>query len=223
MQFGTSNNMSVGLAFIVLGVLFLLPLVSGFEFPFSKWWPLLLLFVGLGSLSKGSTTGGLIVIAVGAVFLLNNLDIWNINLWVLWPLALIAIGVGILFGHSPFRSAGDAGGSPPAGDDLSISSLFSGSNRRIDSRQFNGGNVSVTFGGAEIDLRSAAIAGDAATINVNATFGGVKLQVPPDWAVDVRAAATFGAVETKRPAPPDPTATLTITGSCLFGGIEITS
>ena len=121
------------------------------------------------------------------------------------------------------RPAGGTGDAPLAGNDLYISSLFAGATRRIDSRNFTGGNISTTFGGAEVDLRGSAIDGGAATINVNATFGGVKLQVPPDWAVDVRAAATFGAVETKRPPPPDPTATLTITGSCLFGGIEITS
>jgi prolyl-tRNA editing enzyme YbaK/EbsC (Cys-tRNA(Pro) deacylase) len=33
----------------------------------------------------------------------------------------------------------------------------------------------------------------------------------------------FGGVEKKRSEPADPKAILTITGSCLFGGIEITS
>ena len=222
MHSATSKNRSVGLGFIFLGVLFLLPLVSDFEFPLSKWWPFFLALAGIGSISRGSTRGGLIVIAVAGVFLLNNLDILSINVWVLWPVALIAIGVSILFGHSRSRNAG-AGDAPAAGDDLSVSSIFAGNNQRIDNQRFNGGSVSVTFGGAEIDLRGAAIAGDAATIKVNATFGGVKLQVPPDWAVDVRTDATFGGVETKRPQPADPKTTLTITGSCLFGGIEITS
>ena len=216
-----SNNRFVGVAFIVLGVLFLLPLVTGFEFSLSKWWPLFLILIGVGSISKGSRTGGLIVIAVGVVFLLSNLDILSVSFWLLWPVALIAIGVAILRGQSRSRNA--AGDAPAAGDDLNVSALFSGSNQRIDSQRFNGGNVSVTFGGAEIDLRGAAIDGDAATINVNAVFGGVKLQVPPDWAVNVRADSTFGGVEKKRPDPAEPKATLTVTGSCLFGGIEITS
>ena len=223
MTSASSNNRWVGLAFIVLGVLFLLPLVSGFEFSFNKWWPLFLIFIGLSSISKGSKTGGLIVIAVGAVLLLNSLEIWNINLWVLWPVVLIAIGVSILFGRSRSRSAGGTGYAPPAGDDLNLSSLFSGSNHRIDNQRFTGGNVSATFGGAEIDLRGATMAGNAATINVNTVFGGVKFQIPADWAVDVRVSATFGGADTKRPLPADPKSTLTITGSCLFGGIEITS
>ena len=216
-----SNNRFVGVAFIVLGVLFLLPLVTGFEFSFGKWWPLFLILIGVGSISKGSTRGGLIVIAVGVVFLLSNLDILSVSFWLLWPVALIAIGVAILRGQSRSRNA--AGDAPPAGDDLNVSALFSGSNQRIDSQRFNGGNVSVTFGGAEIDLRGAAMDEGAATVNVNAVFGGVKLQVPPDWAVNVRADSTFGGVEKKRPDPAEPKATLTVTGSCLFGGIEITS
>ena len=184
-----------------------------------------LILVGLGSLAKGSTKGGGIVIAIGVVFLLNSLGILDVTFWLLWPLALIAVGVGILFSHSRSRSlaASAANDAPPAGDDLDVSAIFSGSDQRIDSQRFNGGNVSVTFGGAEIDLRGAAIDGDAATINVNAVFGGVKLQVPPDWAVHVRADSTFGGVEKKRPDPAEPKATLTVTGSCLFGGIEITS
>ena len=219
----SSNNRIVGLSFIVLGVLFLLPLVSGFEFSFGDWWPLFLILIGFGSISKGSMKGGVIVIAIGVVFLLSNLDILDVSFWLLWPFALIAVGVAILFGQSRARAAVEASDAPPAGDDLAVSAVFSGNNQRIDSQRFNGGNVSVTFGGAEIDLRGAAIDGDAATINVNAVFGGVKLQVPPDWAVEVRADSTFGGVEKKRPDPAEPKATLTVTGSCLFGGIEITS
>ncbi|MXW29342.1 MAG: hypothetical protein F4X54_03450 [Chloroflexi bacterium] len=223
MYSASSNNRLVGVGFIVLGVLFLLPLVTSFEFSFGDWWPLFLILVGLGSLSKGNRKGGLIVIAIGVVFLLNSLGILSVTFWLLWPLALIAVGVAILFGHSRSRAAVEASDAPPAGDDLAVSAVFSGSEQRIDSQRFNGGNVSVTFGGAEIDLRGAVIDGDAATVNVNAVFGGVKLQVPPDWAVHVRADSTFGGVEKKRPDPAEPKATLTVTGSCLFGGIEITS
>ncbi len=221
MTSSSSNNKLVGIGFIVLGVLFLLSFVSDFKFSFADWWPLFLILAGVGSISKGSSKGGLIVIAIGVVFLLSNLDILRISFWLLWPVALIAIGISILHGQSRARSS--AGDAPLAGDDLAVSAIFSGSNQRIDSQRFNGGNVSVTFGGAEIDLRGAAMDGDSATINVNAVFGGVKLQVPTDWAVDVRADSTFGGVEKKRPDPAEPKATLTVTGSCLFGGIEITS
>lgn len=223
MYSASSNNRLVGVGFIVLGVLFLLPLVSNFEFSFGEWWPLFLILAGVGGVSKGNNKGGVIVITIGVVFLLSNLDVFSISFWLLWPLALIAVGVSILFGQSRSRAASAAAGTPPAGDDLAISALFSGSNQRIDSQSFDGGSISVTFGGAEIDLRGAAMEGDAATINVNAVFGGVKLQVPPDWAVEVRADSTFGGVEKKRPDPAEPKARLTVTGSCLFGGIEITS
>ena len=54
-------------------------------------------------------------------------------------------------------------------------------------------------------------------------FGGVDIRVPDDWAVNVQVSATFGGTETKRPEPADPKATLTITGSCLFGGVSIKS
>ncbi len=221
MQSASSANRLVGLALIVLGVLLLLPLVTDFDFSLSTWWPLFLLAFGAYLLSQGLPWQALTASGVAAVFLLNNLNVLNFNVWALWPVALIVIGASILFGHS--RSRAEAGAAPAPGDDLAVSCLFSGNNQRIDSQQFTGGSVSATFGGAEIDLRGAALAGGAATINVNAVFGGVEIHVPPEWRVDVRVSAMFGGVEKKRAEPADPKAILTITGSCLFGGIEITS
>ena len=52
---------------------------------------------------------------------------------------------------------------------------------------------------------------------------GAAIRVPPDWAVDVRSSAAFGSIESKRAEPSDPRARLTVTGSCLFGGILIVS
>ena len=223
MQSASSFNKMAGLALIVLGVLFLLPLVTDFNFSIGVWWPLFLLAFGAYLLSQGLPWQGLTASGVAVVFLLNNLNVLNFNVWALWPLALIGVGAAILFSHTRSHSHAAAGAAPAPGDDLNVSCLFSGSNQSVASQQFTGGSVSATFGGAEIDLRGAALAGGAAAINVNATFGGVEIHVPPDWAVDVRASAMFGGVESKRAEPADPKATLTITGSCLFGGIEITS
>lgn len=133
-----SNDRFVGLAFIVLGVLFLLPLVTGLRFSFSDWWPLFLVLIGLGSISKGNRRGGLIIAGIGVLFLSSNLKILSISFWLLWPVVLIAIGAAILVSHSRSRD-GSPGHAPAAGDDLDVSSFFSGSNQRVDNRQFTGG------------------------------------------------------------------------------------
>ena len=202
-----ANNRFLGIALILLGVLFLLPLVSNVEVPLGQWWPLFLMIVGL------------VVIAIAAAFLVYNLSILRFDVSSLWPVALIAIGAAIIFGYWRFG----AGRVHETGTKFNVTSLFSGSNQSAASERFRGGNVSATFGSVEIDLRAAAVVDGAATVNANALFGRINLRVPPDWAVDVRSSAAFGSIESKRAEPSDPRARLTVTGSCLFGGILITS
>ena len=209
----------VGIALILLGVLFLLPLVSSVEFPPGQWWPLFLVVVGLATALSGNWRGGLPTIAVAAAFLLYNLGILGLDGSSLWPVALIVIGAAIIVGYSPFG----AGRAPEADDELNVACLFSGTNHIAASEHFHGGNVSATFGNAEIDLRAAAAVDGVAAVNASALFGRINLRVPPDWAVDLRSSATFGSIESKRAEPSDPRARLTVTGSCLFGGILITS
>ena len=133
--------------------------------------------------------------------------------------ALIAIGVAVVFGGWSYSTSKVA----DAADDLNVASLFSESNQSVAGDGFRGGQVSATFGSAEIDLRAAEVTGGAATIHASALFGSINLRVPADWAVDVRSSAIFGSIETKRPEPSEPKVRLTVTGSCLFGEIEVTS
>ena len=214
-----ANNRFLGIALILLGVLFLLPLVSNVEVPLGQWWPLSLMIVGLASASSGNRRGGLVVIAIAAAFLVYNLGILRFDVSSLWPVALIAIGAAIIFGYWRFGAERVHG----TGNEFNVTSFFSGSNLSAASERFRGGNVSATFGSVELDLRAAAGVDGAATVNANALFGRINLRVPPDWAVDVRSSAAFGSIESKRAEPSDPRARLTVTGSCLFGGILITS
>ena len=94
-----ANDRFIGVALILLGVLFLAPRVSDVELPLEQWWPLFLVVIGLASASSGNLRGGLAIIAVGAAFLLHNLDIIGFDVWSLWPVALIVIGVAMIFGY----------------------------------------------------------------------------------------------------------------------------
>ena len=214
-----ANDRFAGILLILLGVLFLAPRVSDLDLPLEQWWPLFLVVIGLASASGGNLRGGAAVIAVGAAFLLHNLDVVGFDLSSLWPVALIAVGAAMIFGF--WRSGSNR--ATETGDELNVASLFSESNQVAASEHFRGGTVSATFGSAEIDLRSAVPVDGVATVNVSVLFGRVTLRVPPDWAVEVRSSATFGSTESKRSEPSDPRARLTVTGSCLFGEIEITS
>ena len=208
-----------GVVLIILGSVFLLTYVTGGEFSLGQWWPLLPIAAGLASLAGGNWKGGLIVIAFFSAFQLHNLGLLDLDFSALWPVLLIAIGLAIVFGRRPLFGARAVERS----EQLNVASIFSGSNQYAAGKGFTGGNVSATFGSAEIDLRSADIVDGAATVNASVLFGSVNLRVPPEWAIDIRSSVTFGSIETKRPEPSDPEARLVVTGSCWFGGIQITS
>ena len=106
---------------------------------------------------------------------------------------------------------------------IRVTSFFGGSENQISDQQFRGGGVYTVLGSSYIDLRSATIAPEGATINIIASFGSVKLLVPEDWAVNIQTRAVFGGVAPNRGAPTSPVGQLTLTGLCLFGGVEIRS
>jgi predicted membrane protein len=88
--------------------------------------------------------------------------------------------------------------------------------------------VNAVFGGVELDFHGAEIEGNEATIEVNAVFGGVEIRVPDNWRVEARNQTVFGGyTDTTRSAVRGadgtavPTKTLFITGSVVFGGVEV--
>jgi len=111
-------------------------------------------------------------------------------------------------------------------DFIHINSVFSGVQRTILSKNFQGGRISCVFGGAEIDLTQADFTGTT-TLRLEAVFGGIKLIVPPHWQIINQIDGVFHGVDDKRRAPAgaynDINKTLVLNGSAIFGGIEIRS
>ena len=102
--------------------------------------------------------------------------------------------------------------------------VFCGIKKRVHSKNFQGGKISATFGAAEVDLRQADFDGKA-YLNVGVAFGGIKLLLPPHWIVQLNATHLFAGIEDKRIYPAistDPQKVLVISGTVLFGGLEIT-
>jgi len=67
---------------------------------------------------------------------------------------------------------------------------------------------------------------DEATLHIDAIFGGAEIRVPDTWLVSYQGATMFGGVEDKSRLrrPEDPNSkrkVLLITGSIVFGGLEI--
>lgn len=250
-NFRNSEGGRVAGGLILVGIgAFLLLRNMGFFLP--DWlfsWPMILILVGIYSGFKHNfrNNSWIILMAVGGFFLVSEF-IPNLGLEPLfWP--LVIIGIGVLFilrpgkrnwldfkndidynkgGNMPDSSfqAGSTGIPTDSTDYLMVRSVFSGVKRNIVSKNFQGGNISCIFGGAEIDLSQADINGQV-VIKLEMIFGGAKLVVPAHWAVQNEIDGVFHGVDDKRRFNPDaainPGKVLILKGSVVFGGIEIRS
>jgi len=238
-----------GLLLVAVGVTLLLRNM-GFYMP--RWlfsWPMILILVGVytGAKHNFRNNAWWILIGIGSFFLVSKF-IPSLSLEPLfWP--LVIIGAGILFIMRPgqdyrtgFKEDGrldnwkntetgdvqdiQSKGAIESSNYLMVRSVFSGVNKNIVAKDFQGGRISCVFGGAEIDLSQAEINGQA-TIKLEIVFGGLKLVVPPHWAVQNEIDGIFHGVDDKRNFNPsasiNPEKVLILKGSVVFGGIEIRS
>jgi len=107
---------------------------------------------------------------------------------------------------------------------IKIDAVFSGGKRRILTQDFQGGEITTIFGGIELDLRQAAIAGDSAILEINAVFGGVEVRIPQNWNAVVQGVGIFGGfgdstLQHNVDAPV--VKQLIVRGSAVFGGVEV--
>lgn len=182
----------------------------------SDWWPVAIILAGLIALIANPRHWPIagVIVLVGVAFLLATLDIADI--WaIVWPVAIIVVGLVILFGRG-------LGAQAEIGDTVNSFNIFSGSEMASHSDSFQGGSISALFGGAELDLRDATPA-PGAKLDVFTAFGGLEIQVPQGWQVDIKGLPIFGgfdnvtAKEQLGPGAP----LLTVNATVLFGGLEI--
>lgn len=192
-----------------------------------RFWPMLLVIAGVASFTQpGRRAWGACLIVCGALFQLDSLGIIRFR-WVdLWPLVIIACGLMMIWGSIESRRVRAA--SPgDTQNNMNVAAVFGGIERRITAHDFRGGTISAVFGGAELDFHAAEMEGDEIVLEVNAVFGGVEIRVPENWRVEVRGQTLFGGYSdsTRGSAPGTPDVpkrkTLILTGTTLFGGVEV--
>ncbi|MBC7886331.1 MAG: cell wall-active antibiotics response protein [Ferruginibacter sp.] len=244
-----SGRVVGGLILVAVGAALLLRNLDFFMPAWLFTWPMILILVGIytGFRHSFRNNSWFIMIAVGSFFLVSRF-IPSLSLQPLfWPIVIIGLGVAFIL-RPPRNNWGNTktGGdytkwkttpaesvqdpvniaSLDSSDYLLVRSVFSGVNRNIVSKNFQGGQITSVFGGAEIDLSQADITGQV-IIKLEIAFGGVKLVVPPHWTVQNEIDGIFHGVDDKRNFNPSatikPDKVLILKGSAVFGGIEIRS
>ena len=183
---------------------------------FIKFWPLLLLFLGIELyISNNRITGGIILL-LSVSFLFNTLLDFNF-FSVLWPILIIGIGVSLLFKEERKEEK-------KVKDDTSYLSqtlLFKDENLKVDSQNFKGGRLDMFVGSLKLDLREAKVSKGGAKLNINAIFANVNVLVPKECRVKSKGSSVIGdwtinLNEREREEP-----VLNINGNILFGEVKI--
>ena len=183
----------------------------------STYWPLVIIAFGVSSLRKGNMNTGIVLSAIGIIFLASN--VFDINVWgVIWPFAIIYFGLTML--KKPTNSFNRA--STSSENELDITAIFWGSEQKVTSTSFIGGQITAIFGGAKVDLREITVASNGATLDVTSIFGGVEIMVPDTIRIEVTGDGVVGGWEKHFKSSSDTTLpVLRITGSAVFVGVEI--
>ncbi|HEY8417001.1 MAG TPA: DUF5668 domain-containing protein [Limnochordales bacterium] len=216
------NQRIIGILLVALGVLALLHTlgVADAGTLIGTWWPLVLVLVGASQLRNGSPVGGAMVIAIGGAFFLRNLGVLPAEaVRLVWPLFLVAVGLYLLVG----RRQGAARHKAPS---VRLFTAFSGSTHRLESRELRGAELTVLFGGLDVDARHTEPEDDGVVVDVGVLAGGITLRVPETWRVVPEALVIFGGIEDKRPrasGSETDAPQLHIRGFVFMGGVEIQS
>lgn len=228
-----------GLIIALAGVGLLLNQMGVIPFnPVARFWPLLLVLFGvMNLLTQSGRFLGFLLIVAGAVLQLNKLGLTHLTFSELWPLAVIAVGVLLMWASLETRGfiqakkkalqdfrdkVAGSPGTPP--NVMNAVAVFGGCERRVATKNFQGGRATAVFGGVELDFRDANIETEA-ILEVNCIFGGIEIRVPETWNVHSRSLPVFGGYEDKTRQVGDPATgnakTLIVTGMVIFGGVEI--
>jgi predicted membrane protein len=235
---GVGPGMLFGVALITLGTLLFIDNLQIFPIEIAgAFWPLVLTSCGaacyLRSRSVAVRVWAATAVFAGILLILSALHVIHVTMGTLWPLALIATGIVMLIYRLRWReftnrfSVGSSAESRSSSGRLQEYAFFSSVKRRIETPNFEGGEVSSVFGGIELDLRWSGISTPdrQAVLEANSVFGAVEMRIPETWRVSLQGQAVFGAYEDKtvppRPEPGIILPTLIIRGGSAFGAVTI--
>jgi len=217
-----------GLMLITFGIFWMLkrfemlaPIVERAVFS----WQALVIAIGLVNVVNGSArVFGLLLMLVGSFFLLMRLSVFPADYSAaFWPALIIMLGVIVIFSSKRIfrkRIKISTGGD----DTIEEVAVFGGSERKVITENFRGGEAVSVFGGSVIDLSRCTLAPGTQKIELVSVFGGVKIIVPPDWNIRTEMVNVMGGFSDKRNIEQvDTQKLLVIEGVAIFGGGEITN
>lgn len=242
------RSLAFPIVLIAIGALFLvinLEIIPGVDYEVLRFWPLILILVGVWRLAAArgrSIAFPIVLIAIGALFLLIDLVFLLIGLvsvvfgevW-FWPIILIAVGILIAArairggrrSDSDTRRQSDPF-TPPGGSgaiiDVDVPAVnMEGVHTTAPDFVDGKADFNVVMGKAEVDFRSATLTHKPSTLEVSVVMGQAIIHAPPEWVVQLNINTTMGETKDTRPqsARNDADPDLIINGSVVMGSLHI--
>jgi predicted membrane protein len=213
----TSVKLVIGLFFTAFGALMALDNLDVIYAPhYLRYWPAVLVVIGLLKLGDATNRGlAIVAIVAGTLMLAVNARWIHFSIFNLWPLILIGIGVFIVTQAVGFRP--DFGSSELGPN---IWAVLSTRKIAVTSQNFTGGRIVAVMGGCEMDLTAADIEHGPAVLEVLVMMGGVELHLPDGWEVAGDAVPFMGGIEIKTKSKAGDRQ-LIVRGLVMWGGMEI--
>jgi len=184
-----------------------------------KWWPLILIGLGLAHMPQRQWVAAVAFVAIGAMFLPRMPFLPHVRLvWIIgvWPILISVGGVNLIR-----QALSTVSRNAPEEASFHSVAVMGGVGRSVASSDFRGGDAVAVMGACEINLSAAKIT-EEAVIDVLAFWGGIEIRVPRGWDVENNVTAILGGVvdKTDRDVPPG-APRLVIRGSAIMGGVEV--
>ncbi len=197
-------------------------------------WPTGLLVFGLfGSLPKPSIFP-IGCLCFGTYFLLNNLDLlpFAFGKEMLFPVFLLMFGLSLLLDAlkkpRKFRIHATRNGKEIHRGDLSLgeesfecTTSFGENHHVIELPRLSAGEASVSFGELNVDLRGCQEIADGCRIELDCSFGELRLLVPRSCRVKPASSTAFAAVDIQGEPSADAQVTVDVDCDVSFGEIQI--
>lgn len=219
----------IGLAFF-LSRTNILPVGAGVSF-WNIVWPAVLIGVGVSWFMHDFSPLGFGVALLGLYYLLFHLGATTFVLsWgVIWPVLLVLLGLTILLDKLvPNRKRRHWHGEHTPVSDYKVTDgyvdydcAFSEENRRVESVDFSGAHIEISFGKSVFDMTGVQTVRPGARIDADVSFGTLEMLVPRTVRVETSADKAFGSVQ--KFGEPDNNAeySVQLCGSISFGSLEI--
>lgn len=237
-KWDSGRRSAVGFAcwVLLMGILLLCKSIHNWDVGFwSLAWPSFLLMLGLFGGKKFSLTG-LGFVVLGGYFLVDNLGLMPSQLSgkILWPALVILFGLSLLVDalrkpKKPKFSVTHNGGNSKktkwdckdTNNSFDCSLSFGEYTHQINMPVLHSGGASVSFGELTVDLTGCQAVADGCHIELDASFGELRLLVPRRFSVQSEASTAFASVNFSGHPDNAPEGVILLDANVSFGEITV--